>query len=247
MEEKSKGEKAWGIVLKNAIQMPGVRVDRTHFLTKELGKYVSEEHVEKAINTRPGLACVEKKTIDRIAEGCIKLHLTRVTGLSFATGLPGGWWLAGTLPADLAQYFGNLIQLVQKLTYLYGWPELEDPKQMDDDTLGMLTAFIGVAAGAEGAASAVRGVSIILAKEVQTRLPRYALTKFGIYNIVKKVALWLGVRMTKQTFARGISKAVPLLGGVASGTISYVTFKPMAKRLKNHLRELPLADTEENA
>lgn len=245
MEDKVKGEKAWGIILKNAVQVPGVRVDRAEFLTKELGKYVSDQHVEKAVNSRPGLACIEKKTLDKIADGCIRLHLTRVTGLSFAAGLPGGWWLAGTLPADLAQYFGNLIQLTQKLAYLYGWPELDDPKQMDDDTLGILTTLVGVAVGAEGAANAVRGVSVILAKEVQTRLPRYALTKFGLYNIVKKVSIWLGVKMTKQTFARGISKAIPVLGGVSSGAISFFAFKPSAKRLKNHLRELPLADNKE--
>jgi len=37
--------------------------------------------------------------------------------LSTLVGLPGGWWIAGTIPADLAQYYQNVIQMAQKLAY----------------------------------------------------------------------------------------------------------------------------------
>ena len=45
----------------------------------------------------------------------------------------------------------------------------------------------------------------------------------------------LGQRMVKATFANGISKVVPVIGGVVSGGLTLATFKPMAHKLKKHL------------
>ena len=50
--------------------------------------------------------------------------------------------------------------------------------------------------------------------------------------------------MTKQIFANGVSKAVPVLGGIVTGGISYVTFKPCLKKLVATFRKLPLSDPE---
>ena len=63
-----------------------------------------------------------------------------------------------------------------------------------------------------------------------------------IYPVVKKVATLLGFQMTKQIFARGVAKVVPIVGGVASGGLTYVTYKPMAIKLKKHLSGLQIAD-----
>ncbi len=41
---------------------------------------------------------------------------------------------------------------------------------------------------------------------------------------------------------KGVSKAIPVIGAVVSGGLTLATYRPMAKRLKNHLAGLPLAD-----
>lgn len=41
--------------------------------------------------------------------------------------------------------------------------------------------------------------------------------------------------MTKDIFAKGVSKIIPFTGGVASGELTYATYKPMAIKLKKHL------------
>ena len=41
--------------------------------------------------------------------------------------------------------------------------------------------------------------------------------------------------MVKETFAKGVSKAVPILGEAISGGLTLATFKPMAHRLQKHL------------
>jgi hypothetical protein len=44
--------------------------------------------------------------------------------------------------------------------------------------------------------------------------------------------------MTKEGFAKGVGKVIPLVGAPISATITYYTFRPMARRLKKHLDEL---------
>lgn len=64
---------------------------------------------------------------------------------------------------------------------------------------------------------------------------------------MKKVLHFLGVNLTKQTFAKGASKIVPVVGGFVSGGITYASFKPGAERLRRYLRALPLSGIDEQA
>ena len=137
------------------------------------------------------------------------------------------------------QYFGHVLRIAQKLIYLYGWQELFDESgQMDDGTANLLTLFIGVMFGVNGAASAIVKISEAAAQKAAKSLAQKALTKGVVYPIVKKVATALGVKMTKDIFAKSVSKVIPIIGGVASGTVTYVTYKPMAKKLRDHLATL---------
>ncbi len=51
-----------------------------------------------------------------------------------------------------------------------------------------------------------------MAEQVAKKLPQKALTQGVVYPIVKKVAAYIGVEMTKQTFAKSVSKAIPVVG-----------------------------------
>ncbi|MBK4852099.1 hypothetical protein CU002_2614 [Enterococcus faecium] len=52
---------------------------------------------------------------------------------------------------------------------------------------------------------------------------------------MKKVLAIFGTKLTKATFAKGVSKVIPVVGGVLSGSMNYMTLKPMANRLKDEL------------
>lgn len=43
--------------------------------------------------------------------------------------------------------------------------------------------------------------------------------------------------LTKKTFAQGLSKAIPVLGGVISGGLTYASMKPMGNRLRQALMD----------
>src|SRR5256885_12324741 len=176
-------EDGWNSVLRTALLLPGAKVDRKAFLQRALSKHVTEKVLQSAIDTSPAKAGVSKNTIRRIATASIKWHRAGVSSVSFASGLPGGWWIAGTVPADMTQFFWHSLVILQKVAYLYGWPELfsEDSElELDDETLLILTVFIGVMLGAESAAKVLSDIAERAAAPGLNRLPRGTLTKFGL-------------------------------------------------------------------
>lgn len=227
----------WNKVMGAALSMPGVKVDRDDFLKKELKNYCSPEQLNLAISNRP-INGVSKEIIDRIANACINSHTTKVTTISAVAGIPGGFAMAGTIPADMTQYYWHVFVLAQKLAYLYGFPDLRDENgNLTDTASDMLTLFVGVMMGASAANQAIKGLAKEFAKQVVKRLPQKALTKTMYYPIIKQIAKWIGVKLTKDTFAKGLGKVIPILGGVISGGLTLATFQPSAKRLQHKLQE----------
>lgn len=233
------------MVLKSAMNLPGVQIRRSDFLRKELSKRYSTDVVELAISRNPAYAGINVLDIDKIAKSCINTETNWVSAMSFAAGIPGGLAMIGTVPADIVQYFARIIRVLQKLAYLYGWNELNNSNgEFDDETVNRLTLFIGVMFGVNAANMAISKIAEIAAVKVEKDIANQALTKTVIYPIIKKIAQILGQQMTKEIFAKGVGKLVPIIGGVISGVFTFTTFKPAANNLKNHLNKLPIADVE---
>jgi len=227
----------WGLIIKNAINLPFVKVDRTSFLKKELLVYCTEEEVTIGIDESP-LKVLDKTQINKLANGCIKYHLVRVCGTSALAGIPGGWWATGTIPLDIAQFYGHIFALTQKLLYIYGWPDLRNgEREMDDETIHLLTIFTGVMLGNKTAIEITTKLAKQLAQETSKRLVRMPLTKYSSYILLRQILKWFGVKLTKDSFAKSAGKIIPLIGAPISGMLTYSTFKPMAKKFKKHLDE----------
>ncbi|WP_330281719.1 hypothetical protein [Streptomyces sp. NBC_00588] len=236
-------ESRFSVALVSAARLPGVRIHREAYLRKALARYCSEDEIRVAVEQTPAAAGISLDVLDKVANDSIRYETAKVSALSAAAGLPGFMALPATVPADLAQYFSHMLRIAQKLAYLYSWPDLfsDDGDNVDDATMGMLTLFFGVMFGAQSANAAVGKVAEMMAKQVAKKLPQKALTKGVIYPVVKKVAAYIGAEMTKQTFAKSVSKAIPVVGAAISGTLTFATYRPMAKRLKKHLADSELA------
>lgn len=225
----------WGKIIKSAISLPGVNIDREAFLRKELRNYCNEINLENAIKGSP-TTYISKEEASKIARGCIKYHLISVTSISALAGIPGGWFSAATIPTDITQFYGQILALSQKLMYIYGFPDIKNKNNdIDDNTLAILTICVGVMLGEHTAMNGLKSLLNEFSKQIANRLPKQALTKYAIYNIAKQVAKWLGIKLTKDTFSKGVGKLVPLVGAPISAGVTYWTFKPMAYKLKNHL------------
>lgn len=243
-EENDSFEKA----LTLAMTLPYVNVNREKFLKSTLSKQYSDQKVQIAIAQTPEEAGISLDTLDKLANNAIKYETTKVTSVSALAGLPGGLAMVGTIPADTVQYLGHLLRVAQKLAYIYGWDQFISDEGMDDDMRNTMTIFIGVMFGIETANAAIHQIARVAAAGAAKKIANKALTKGWLYPIVKKVAGLLSVRMTKDIFAKSVSKAIPFLGALTSGTLTYVTYKPMATKLKSKLsavlREKEMIDDE---
>lgn len=228
----------WRRILKAAFALPGVKIDRAAYLRRQLSNYCSDEQVEKAIEVGPKDAGLPEDLIDRLANACMRSHVLRASAISFATGLPGGWAMMMSIPADVAQFFGHVIMLAQKLAYLYGPPSLLADGDLDELTEMELTLLIGVMMGAEGAAAGLAKVTEHVAKKITRDLPKKALTKTAFYPFVKSVGRLIGVQVTKRSFANALGKVVPVVGGVVSAGMTATMMWPMAIRLRDHFRAM---------
>ena len=228
-------------MLRAAMALPGARVDRTSFLRSQLRPHYTDEQVREAIEFNPAHTEMSIHQIEEIADSIIKSHVIRAAGISFAAGLPGGIAMAATIPADTVQFVWHAIVVAQKLAYLYGWPDLLEEGEPDEETLLRMVLLIGVMLGAAEANRLLAEIAKRFAREVGRRLPRYALTQTTFYPLIKAILRWVGVSLTKQSFARGVSKVIPIVSGLVSAGVTAYTLRPMARRLKNHLRTLEYA------
>lgn len=230
-----------------AIKTPGVHITREKFLQKELFKNHPQEVIDKAIQTTPALAGIPAKEIDKLADNVIKNERLSVSGISAALSMPGGPAMAATIPADILQYYGYTLRVVQKLLYLYGFPEVDSDEegiQLDSETMNSIIVCLGIMNGVAGANNAIKAVAKALSVGVEKQLMRTALTKGTIYPIVKSVMKWFGVSLTKSAFSGAIGKAIPVVGGMIGGGLTFATFKPCCDRLKNVLKDTKLSNPD---
>lgn len=232
-------------IIAQVIRLPMARVDRAAFLRKELSKYCPEETVEAAIEHNPAYAGIDKQTIDKIADQVIQNETATVTSISFAAGLPGGFAMAATIPADVAQYFAFTVRAIQEIAYLYGFDGFEfENDEVSSYTMDQILIFLGAMYGIEGVDDSIKVIAEADAQKTSKALANEALTKTALYPVVKEIAKSLGSKITKRIYVKGVSKIVPVVGGAVSGGLTYATFRPNCMRLKRSLSDLELCDVE---
>lgn len=245
MDQNGDGQVGIDDIIMMGLKVPGIKINREAFLRKEFFKNFPEEIVNLAIAKNPMQAGIPQEEIEKIVDEVIKFERMSVSGISAALSAPGGVAMAATIPVDIAQYYGYMLRATQKMLYLYGFPEIdleENGQFIDTETMNMLIICMGVMYGVAGANHALRSVAKALGTGVEKQLMKKALTKGTIYPIVKSVSKWFGVRMTKEVFTGFFKKAIPVVGGIIGGGLTFVTFKPCCDKLRCVLQDTMLSN-----
>ena len=197
----------WNKSLAAIMEIPGARVNRTKFLESELRQYCDESTINNVVNGRIApYEAINKRLLGEIAERRINYNKNRAAASSFVMGLPGGFAVFATLPADMVQYYYFLFKTAQELAYLYGFPSFCDTDgELTERSLNTLTILIGVMSND---AATTAGLKII-SKQLIEQMP-----KIVFYDLAREVAKSLGLRITQRSFAYTVGKAVPLFGGI---------------------------------
>lgn len=225
-------------VIGAAIKIPGVKVNRENFLLN-IFKDESPAMRNKIIAHGPVKAGISRRELKRLAELTINTRTVASSLASFVAGLPGGWVMAATIPVDTLQFFGVALRLAQELSYLYGEDDLWiDGRVNMERVTSQLVVYCGVMFGVAGASATIRVISSAFGKQALKKIPQMALMKTFYYPIVKAIARAVGAKMTKGIFAKGVSKAIPIIGGIFSGGLTFVSMRPMGKRLVEEFDEI---------
>ncbi len=220
-------------VINESLKLPFIKVDRSDFLTKTFSNKIDD--MPKLLREGPQ-AFFSKEDLDRIASNVIKSNVLQSSSISFASGLPGGIAIAATIPADMAQFYGYSLKLAQEISYVYGYQNIwANQGELTEDAKNTLILYLGIMFGVSSAGSTIRILSNKLAIQALKQLPNKTLTKHLYFTILKKVLAIFGTKLTKATFAKGVSKVIPVVGGVLSGSMNYLALKPMANKLKDEL------------
>ena len=146
VDQNGNGEIDIEDVIIMGLKVPGIQIDRSNFLQKELQTKVSQDMIDVAIAQNPLQAKIPQEIINKIADEVIKFERTCVSGISAALGMPGGVSMVATIPADIAQYYGYMLRAAQKLMYLYGFPAIdleEKGQKFDSETMNVLIICLG--------------------------------------------------------------------------------------------------------
>lgn len=226
-------------------KLPIVRVDREAFLRKHFG---DSAHLAVILEQGPHVV-YSTDSLEKKAASIIKSSAAKTSAASFAAGLPGNPALmVAAGGADVAQYFGFAINLAQQIAYLFGEDELFEngAGNLSEAAQIRVIAYLGAMFGAAGAAALVANTSKVAGATMGKKVAAQALTKTAWYPLVKKVGALVGRQITKKTVEKTITKAVPVLGGVVSGGLTYATFRPMGHRLAGTLARNLNGDFDEH-
>lgn len=215
-------------------KLPIVRVNREEFLKKQ---FKDSKYLDRILENGPQsvytLESLRKKADKIISSSTISTSLT-----SFAAGLPSNpAIMVAAGGADVVQYFGFALNMAQQLAYLFGDDDLfsSDVDQLSEQTQIRIVVYLSAMLGVSGSAALVMSVSKMASVNVGKKVAATALTKTAWYPILKKFLSAIGIKITKQTVGRVVTKAVPVIGGAVSGGITYITFRPMGKRFADML------------
>lgn len=231
---------AYAVVIQTinaASQLPIVRVDREEFLRKQFkdSKYLDSilEHGPQQVLTPEALR--------KRAEKIIKDSTTKTSVTSFVAGLPSNPFTAVVAGgADIVQYIGFALNLAQQIAYLFGEDDLYEGnyKKLPEEVQIRVISYLGIMFGASGASALIANVSKAAGMNLGKKVAQKALTKTAWYPLVKKVGAIISVDITKKSVGSIITKTVPIIGGLASGGITYITFKPMGARLADTFEKI---------
>lgn len=212
-------------------KIPLVKVDREQFLRQQ---FADSPYLEQVLLLGPQ-SVYKPRELKKKAHAIVRNSTTKASITSFAAGLPANLFVA--IPAagvDVTQHFAFAIHMAQQIAYLFGQDELFDNGgDLTDEAKVRVIGYLGVMFGVAGASGLIAKMSTVLGPNVGKKVAGQALTKTAWYPIAKKTCALLGQKITKKTVEKTISKAVPLLGGVVSGGLTFVTFRPMGFRLTN--------------
>jgi len=230
---------AYDSVMKWALCIPFIKVDKNRYLRRKLKDRLTDEELELVLNERP-LSVLSMDEVKHIARKEVRKHALIVTLLSTLSAVPqSGWLMWLGIAFDFIQFQVFVFVIMQKLLYLYGCKNLSsDSKNLSGSAEWILLLISTIMIGKHQVMRLAKSAAGMAVKQAIQRFAVRMLTKLMVFNTLRQCAKWFGIVLTKDMLVYGVSLMVPIICAIISGLISLWLFMPMTKRLQRHLTHL---------
>ncbi len=220
--------------IKTTSNLPLIKIDRDKYLAKEFA--VEYPKLLPLILDKGAYdAGVPDNYIEKVSKNAIKYEVGKSTTMSFLSGLPGGLVGVGAIPADVAQFLGHAIRIAQKLCYIAGMPSFSFGDEMTDEEAYLVAVYLGVMFEDKEAILALNTIGKVLGTAAAK--VNFAVTSIIGYSVIASLLPKLATKLGSGVFAKTFVKAVPIIGGAVSGSITYVNLNSMSYKLYKKLKE----------
>lgn len=233
----SLSSKAWDRILNILLRSDMTRVNRVEWLTDVLYPFLSITELEQ-LATEPPHRFLSVKVLNHIANQEIRRHTELLAIGSAGSSLTGcvGTWVG--IPTELAQYSVNILLLIQKLAYLYGWDDFFTYGSVTTETRARFTFLMGSMLGIREADELLRSACTLYQGQVSITPMRYLGKESPIDKVIAEISKRLLILSAKGGITAWIGRKAPLIGVTLGATSSYLLVKPSLVRLKVLLRDL---------
>lgn len=222
------------------LNLPIAHVNRTEFLAKTFN--LSESDI---INN---LVDIPFEQREKAAKKQINSTVLQTSAIAFASGIPGGIAMVGTVPGDILQNMVYSVRLAQQLAFIYDI-DIEKDDKIDAQSMVL---FLGTMFGVNGAASLLRVTSTNTGKYLSQKVLSAGLSKTIWYPVFKKIVrIVSGKTLTIKALSKSTTKILPIIGGITSGGLTFVAMKKAANLLnielqKGHVQKYSVSDYEKD-
>lgn len=233
----SLSSKAWDRFLNLVLRSDVAQINRVEWLTDVLYPFLSITELEQ-LATEPPHRFLSVKVLNHIANQEIRRHSELLAMGSAGSSLTGcvATWVG--IPTELAQYSVNLVLLIQKLAYLYGWDDFYTYGAVTTETRARITFLMGSMLGIREADELLRRACHSYQGQVSITPMRYAGDRSPIDKVITEISKRLLVLSAKGGITAWVGRKAPLIGVTLGASTSYILVKPSLVRLKVFLRDL---------
>ena len=233
----SLSSKAWDRFLNILLRSDMARVNRVEWLTDVLYPFLSITELEQ-LATEPPHRFLSVKVLNHIANQEISRHTELLAMGSAGSSLSGcvATWVG--IPTELAQYSVNLVLLIQKLAYLYGWDDFYSYGAVTTEAKARITFMMGSMLGIREADALLRNACRSYQGQVSITPMPYVGDRSPIDKVIIEISKRLLILSAKGGVTAWIGRKTPLIGVTIGSSTSYILVKPSLVRLKVLLRDL---------
>ncbi len=206
-----------------SLRINGVLVDRAEFLRETLTEIYPDDVVNSAISNTPQIAEIPLKKLNKIANKISKQKNKFLTGVVTRFVMPKKVSAIASIPTEITMYYAHVLYTIQKLMYLYGFPQIKNENESNElpsETITIFSICIGTMYEVDGASEALKTITSGISSGVDSENMKEILQSDECTKAMKNTNRWFAISIARGVLGSVAKKTVPVVGEIVGGVIA---------------------------